>query len=30
VEREHCFFDGRVRVEAVDLQQVEVIELEAG
>jgi hypothetical protein len=30
VQGEHGFFQGGVRVEAVDLQQVEVVELEAG
>lgn len=30
VEGEHGFFEGRVRVEAVDLEKVEVVELEAG
>jgi len=30
VQSLHGFFEGRVRVEAVDLQQVEVVELETG
>lgn len=30
VESLHGFFEGRVRVEAVDLEKVEVVELEAG
>ena len=29
VQCEHGFFEGRVRVEAVDLEKVEVVELEA-
>jgi hypothetical protein len=30
VQGEHGFFEGGVRVEAVDLEEVEVVELEAG
>jgi hypothetical protein len=30
VQGQHCFFDRGVRVEAVDLQQVEVVQLQAG
>ena len=30
VQRKHGFFEGSVWVEAVDLQQVEVVELQAG